>query len=145
MELVIYVDRLKDGSVEKFKGTISTDFLGTDPLFGSELSVSGEAYVTGEHLILKLQASTEAKLPCSICNGLTCVPLKLTDFYHAEPISEIPSVFDFSELLRQDLLLQLPLFAECEGNCPEREEIKKFLKKETSAALHNVQFPFSDL
>lgn len=149
MELVIYIDRLKDGLVEKFSGTTDTEFLGDDPSFDKTLTLSGEAYVTGDHLILKLQAKTMARLPCSICNELTEVPLSLSDFYHAEPLSDIPSVFNFSELLREDILLQLPLFVECGGNCPQREEIKKFLKKpaEESAkgSLHDVQFPFSDL
>lgn len=149
MELVIYVDRLKDGLVEKFAGTTNTEFLGKDPLFQENLTLSGEAYVTSDHLILKLQAKTVTWLPCSICNELTEVPLSLSDFYHAEPLSEIPSVFDFSELLREDILLQLPLFVECGGNCPHREEIKKFLKnpaeESVKGSLHDVQFPFSDL
>lgn len=143
MELVIYVDRLADGEVEKFEGTISSAFLGTDPGFQDTVSLSGEAYVAQDHLILKLQAKTAAKLPCSICNELTEVPLELTDFYHAEPLESIGSSFDFSNLLREDLLLQLPQFAECEGNCPEREKLKKFLNK--PATVDSSQFPFSSL
>ncbi len=145
MELVIYIDRLKEGQEETFDGTISTSFLGTDPSFQETLSLSGTAYVTGEHLILKLQANTAAWMPCSICNELTVVPISLTDFYHAESTKEIPSTFDFSDLLRADLLLQLPLFTECNGNCPERSTVEKFLKTHTNEATKSAQFPFSSL
>jgi len=141
MELTIYIDRLADGQEEVFEGTIPTSFLGEDPQFQETLTLSGKAYVTGDHLILKLEASTAAWLPCSICNEPTLVPLTLTNFYHAESTKEIPSVFDFSVLLRDDLLLQLPQFTECKGKCPERATIEKFLKEPTTGA----QFPFSIL
>ena len=145
MELIIYIDRLKEGQEDIFEGTTSTSFLGTDPVFQETLSLSGKAYVTGDHLILKLQASTAAWIPCSICNELTLVPITLTNFYHAESTKDIPSTFDFTELLREDILLQLPLFTECNGNCPERTTVEKFLKKPTSESAKNAQFPFSNL
>ncbi len=146
MELIVYVDRMKEGQEELFEGTLSTSFLGKDPGFEATLDLLGQAYVSGDHLILKLEAKTGAFLPCSICNEPVLVPLALTNFYHAEPLSEIPSVFDFSNLLREDLLLQLPLFAECGGNCPERQSIKNFLKETSEEdSTKSVQFPFSNL
>ncbi len=145
MELTIYIDRLSDGQEEVFEGTISSSFLGNDPKFQDTLSLAGKAYVTGDHLILKFQASTAAWLPCSICNEQTLVPVNLINFYHAESTKEIPSVFDFSKLLREDLLLQLPQFTECNGKCPERKNIEKFLKEPSLNASGNAQFPFSGL
>jgi uncharacterized metal-binding protein YceD (DUF177 family) len=149
MELVIYVDRLKEGQTETFSGDISSDFLGDDPSFQDNVKVSGQAYIAGDHLILKLQAETAAWLPCSICNQPTLVSSTLVDFYHAQPLEDVSSIFDFSSLLREDLLLQLPFFAECEGNCPERESLKKFLKTPSESSpdgsVFNVQFPFADL
>jgi uncharacterized metal-binding protein YceD (DUF177 family) len=141
MELTVYIDRLKDGQEEIFEGTIPTSFLGEDPKFQETLTFTGKAYVTGDHLILNFEASTGAWLPCSICNELVLVPLTLTNFYHAESTKEIPSVFDFSGLLRDDLLLQLPQFTECMGKCPERETVEKFFKQPCKSA----QFPFSSL
>ena len=145
MELTIYVDRLKEGQEELFEGTISTSFLGKDPLFQETLFLSGKAYVTGDLLILKLEAKTAAFLPCSICNEQVLVPLILRDFYHDKDLKEIPSVFDFSDLLREDLLLGLPQFAECGGNCPERQSIKNYLKEPSKEDTSSVQFPFSNL
>ncbi len=147
MELKIYIDRLKEGQKETFKGKISSDFLPKeqDLSFEKEIELSGEAYTAGDHLMIKLNAKILAFLPCSICNKPTEVPLILSDFYHAESIEEIPAgVFDFSELLRTDLLLQLPKFIECQGKCPERDTIKKYLKQEVSQK-DNTNFPFSIL
>ena len=147
MELKIYVDRLKEGQKETFKGTVSCDFMPKeqDLFFEKDIHLSGESYVAGDHLMIKLTARVLAFIPCSICNKPTEVPLILSDFYHAEPLEDISSsVFDFSELLRTDLLLQLPKFIECQGKCPERDSMKKYLKQET-AKTDNTHFPFSTL
>ena len=154
MELKVYIDRLKDGGEEKLSASISTAFLeieDSELTFDETLSLSGEAYVTDDHLILRFEAKTCAYVPCSICNSPVKIPILLSNFYHAEPIEEIPSaVFDFSEILREDILIQVPLFAECQnGNCPEREHVKNILKQTPSgqnpASSHSVQFPFSNL
>ena len=150
MELKIYTDRMRDGQGDSFKGTISTDTLipkELDVALSDNIEISGEAYLAGDHLILKLKAEATAKIPCSICNELVAVPITLDDFYHTEPLESIPAgVFDFSELLRNDLLLELPQFAECQGKCPEREGIKKFFKKTNEKnSSQNAQFPFSGL
>lgn len=152
MELKIYIDRLKDGRIEKLNGQFSTSCLGVEDLdisFHNLLSLEGEAYTTNDHLILRLQAKTCVFIPCAICNKLVEVPICMENFYHAKPLAEIPSaVFDFSQELREDLLLQIPQFAECnQGNCPEREQIKQYLKGEEQGALpsHSFQYPFSDL
>lgn len=147
MELKIYVDRLKEGKKEVFHGKISSDFMvqESDLFFDKDMELDGEAYVAGDHLIIKLTAKVLAYMPCSICNKPTAFPLILSDFYHAESLEDNPSpTFDFSELLRTDLLLQLPSFIECQGNCPERANIKKYLKQDT-AKNDNTHFPFSNL
>ncbi len=150
MELKIYTDRMRDGQGDSFKGTVVTDALipkEPDVTFSDTIELSGEAYSAGDHLILKLKAETFAWLPCAICNEPVKTPIILSDFYHTEPLESISNgVFDFSELLRNDLLLELPLFAECQGKCPQREDIKKFLTKtnEKDSSQH-AQFPFSGL
>lgn len=142
MELKIYVDRLKEGQIEKFSGETSSEILGTDPKLASTLFLSGESYIANDHLIVKLQAKTNAYLPCSICNQDVELPLIATDIYYALPIDEIGSIFDLSEIVREALLLEVPQFAECnQGNCPQREGVKKYLSKTTS----HMQFPFSSL
>ena len=141
---------MKEGDPDLFSGSIQANSLlptEKDLSFPAKIELSGESYLAGDHLIIKLEAKTEAKIPCAICNAQRDVPVVLHNFYHAEPIEEISSgIFDFSSLLREDLLLELPGFTECDGKCPERQNISKYLKnEETSASSHNIQFPFSDL
>ncbi len=99
-------------------------------------------------MILRLKAKTIAKIPCSICNELVTVPIEV-DVSHAEPLEEILSIFPFGPLLREDIFLQLPKFAECQNNCPERKNIQKFLKTPASPARSESeggsQFPFAGL
>lgn len=63
MELIVYVDRLKEGKKELFSGEISTDFLEDKNLFENTLSLAGEAYVSGDHLILRLRAKLQPSSP----------------------------------------------------------------------------------
>ena len=150
MELKVHTGRMKEGKAEVFSGDIQANSLlpnESDLLFPESLHLSGEAYLAGDHLIIKLEAKTSAELPCAVCNTPSKVPITLHDFYHAEPLEEISSgVFDFSDLLREDLLLELPQFTECKGSCPERENIVKYLKDGVKTpSSHDIQFPFADL
>lgn len=149
MELKIYTERLKDGEKDVFSGKVPPSFMPEekDLFFKDDIEFSGEAYVAGDHLIIKLVANTKARIPCSICNTLTEIPLQLENFYHAEPIENAASgVFDFSDFVRSDLLLALPAFAECGGKCPERTVIKKYLKEsDSSGSSTSTHFPFSGL
>ncbi|MGE5195829.1 MAG: YceD family protein [Anaerolineae bacterium] len=150
----IYIDRLKDGRSEKIEEQASSDFLDVQEeelSFPETVSIKAEAYLTDDHLIIHLSAKTLAKMPCSICNESILVPIHLSDFYHAEPLNELKSpIFDFTSLLREALLLQLPSFIECRGGkCPERETINKFLKDKDQPIQdlppHPTYFPFADL
>lgn len=154
MELKVYIDRLKEGAIEKFSGDIPSSFLDLidkDLVCDHPVHVKGDAYLANDHLIVNLELKATVKIPCSICNQMTEISLHVPDFTHAEPISLIKgSIFDLSELIREDILIQIPQFVECnQGNCPERETIKKFLKKKkedgTSKEATQVYYPFSDL
>jgi hypothetical protein len=148
MEMMIYVDRLKEGKKEIFTEEFSTDFLEDKDIFEGTLSLSGETYVSGDHLILRIRAKTVAKLPCSICNEFIPVPIKV-DISHVEALEDIRSVFNYGPLLREDIFLQLPKFTECQGKCPERERIQSFLKKPNATSSSDLstgaQFPFAGL
>ena len=95
-EFKILIDRLKGGQVQKIAGVFNPAFLEVDEpelQFRSPVSVKGEAYVTDADLILHLKASTVAKMPCAICNQMIETEIKIENFYHAEPIEEIPSAY----------------------------------------------------
>jgi hypothetical protein len=77
------------------------------------------------------------------------VPIKLSNFYHGEPLAEIRTgVYDFSQMLREAVLLEVPHFAECKGNCPQRVAVKKYLKQPMSPeeqAADEGYLPFAGL
>lgn len=142
----IFVDRLKDGKVEKISTQLNPEFLSVnekDLSFREPIAFSAEAYLAIDHLIFQFSALTQVSLPCAICNEMIPLPLEVKNTYHSFPLAELPTaIFDSTDLVRETILLQIPQFAECKnGKCPERESIKKFLKSSPSTA----HFPFAEL
>jgi hypothetical protein len=149
--LKIYIDRLKGGQILKIDEALSPDFLEIDEkdlLFEAPVQLKGKAYLANnEHLIIHLHIETTACIPCSICNDLIQIPIIIKNIYLTKPIVEIKgALFDIIDEVRESILLQTPPFTECNhGKCPERENLKQFLKpsqkKDTTDILH---FPFAD-
>jgi uncharacterized metal-binding protein YceD (DUF177 family) len=149
--LKIYIDRLKGGQTLKIDETFSPDFLDVDDedlLFEVPVQLKGEAYLANEHLIIHLNIETAACLPCSICNDLVRIPIVIKNIYLTEPLAEIKgAIFDLTCEIRESILLQTPLFTECHnGECPERENLKQFLKSPHKESKNDiVHFPFANL
>lgn len=145
----IYIDRLRDGKREEFSFSISHDFMGVcenELRIVGDLNAEGSAYTTDDYLIIQLNLSLKAELPCSICNEPVAYEIAIEDFYHAEPLEEIRgAVFDYSDLVREALLLEVPAFIECEGKCPQRSQIENFLSKEENVPEVKEYFPFESL
>lgn len=147
--LKICIDRLSSGKTEKIEGVINSSFLGVmekELQFPSPVVLSGEAYLADDHLIIHLNASTKARMPCAICNEMIETDLTVDHFYHAEAIEDIKgAVFDYSEPLREAILIELPRYIECRsGNCPERKAIAPYLRKSDKSDGES-QFPFAGL
>lgn len=145
----IFIDRLREGQVQKIEEIFQPSFFQIDEpelLFRSPVAVKGDAYLTDSELIIRLQAKTFSSIPCAACNQMVEVELKIENYYHAIPLTEIRSgVFDFSESLREDLLLELPKYVECNrGRCPERASLTPFLRPQ-SPQEKTTYFPFSDM
>lgn len=131
----IYVEQLRDGQIEALTECFPADFLDVKEealSFFDPVNIDGEAYLADDMLILHLNVSTIATMPCRICNEPVKVNVEINEFYHAEPLDEIKgSIFNFREILREAILLETPPTAEChEGKCPKRKTLQKFLKKE---------------
>ena len=147
----ILVDRLKGGQIEKIAESFDPSFLGIQEVelrFDAPVVVKGEAYLSEDELILHLKASTEAVMPCAVCNQMIKVELKIENFYHTQPLKEIPgAIFNYQEALREALLIELPQYVECRGSkkgkCPERASIASYLRVEKHA--EKTYFPFKDL
>lgn len=148
----IYIEQLRDGHIEKLDEVFRPDFLGVNEKelsFEDDISLKGEAYLAEDMLILNFNVKTKAILPCLICNAPVKVKVLIDQFYHAEPLEQIKgAVFNFKEILRETILLEIPRFAECEGRCPRRTEIAKYLKEpqeETAGSEEDEGYhPFAD-
>ncbi|MCC6127797.1 MAG: hypothetical protein IT584_01160, partial [Chlamydiae bacterium] len=139
----------RGGLTEAIDAALDPSFLDVQEaelLFPSPVLLKGEVYLTDEHLIIHLKASTKTVRPCAICNEATTTDLCVSNFYHTEMIQDIPSaVFDFREVLREALLIELPLVVECSsGKCPERKSIAPFMKSKERSE-NTTYFPFTDL
>lgn len=149
----IYVDQLRDGHTEQLNEEFPPDLMETneqDLKFLSPIKVSGEAYLAEHELVLHLDIETKAVIPCTICNEPVSVDVSVQGIYHAAPFEEIKSgIYVFTDVVREAILLETPRFAECEGKCPERKEIAKYLREEEASnnrlPPEEGQRPFANL
>ena len=141
--LKIYVDRLSDGQTEIIEETVSPELLEVkekDLKFEKSIKLSGKAYLAEDHLIIQLKVSTEATMPCLICNESIQKKISVPSFYHTEEVANIKGhIYDYTQPMREAILLELPYSIECMGNCPKRAELKSYLDN------GDTRFPFADL
>lgn len=129
----IYVDRLREGREEKISFTVDASFIGVPSEFLDPVRISGVAYLAHSHLILRLRIDTMMRMVCAMCNEFVNVQTAIDDFYQTVELAKIPHfVFNFEDLVRDAILLQLPHTVECNGgNCPDREQLQKYFSKES--------------
>lgn len=144
-QLKIYTEQLRSGKRETFDLTLPADFLDIheqELAFETPIQLKGEVYAADDQMIVHLKAKTEGKMPCSICNQTTPFSLKTEDIYHTIPFNEISTqIFDLTDLVREEIILLIPQFIECnQGHCPERPSVTKFIKEKS-----DHHFPFADL
>ena len=125
----IYIDRLRNGATEQISGTLSSDVIDVDEeelQFHHPVYVNCEAYLVKHELILNFEIKTIAQLPCKICNQLTMFDICVEKCYQSVPLKCIKSkVFDAVDIIREMILLEVPITVECNDNhCPERERLK---------------------
>lgn len=133
----IFVEQLRDGSTEEINETFTPDFLEInerDLSFTHPVNVQGQVYLADDMLVFHLDVDTIATIPCAICNNPADVEIKIEGLYHAVPLDEIKgAVYDFREILRETILLEVPILAECgQGKCPQRKSLEKYFKKESA-------------
>lgn len=146
----IYVDQLRNGETKEVDEQCAADFLDVSEenlSYIDPVTIKGEAYVATDTLVLHFALTAYARIPCSICNSPVKVEVQVDDFYHAEPLEEIKTgIYNFKEVVREAIILDTPLFAECnEGNCSSRKEIKKYLKQEEDPSSEDRYHPFANL
>ena len=145
----IFVEQLRHGHVEEIEIELPCEFLDVhekDLVYEEPIHVKGRAYLAEKELLLHFDIETEAQVPCSICNDKVTVPVMISNWLLDVPLEEIKTgVYSFKEPLRETILLETPSFAECGGNCPQRREVKKYLKEPSSTEESEGYHPFADL
>jgi hypothetical protein len=147
--LKISVDSLQIQEKIFIKEDLSPEFLGVsekDLQMDQPIHVEGQAYLSSDYLVINFSAKTYFQIPCKICNETVSLPLVEENYYDTVSLDDIKNgIYDFSEDLRQALLLKLPHFIECNnGSCPERNNIEKHLKK-TSKIKDDSYLPFENI
>lgn len=133
--LPIYLERLAHEHVEKISEALPPELFQlseSDELQAHDtVAVTAEAYVSDGFLIITYSVSTAFTTRCGFCNESFSLPVQLSHCTVEIPLDEIKhGYFDFSELLRQELLLQVPYYPLCGGEqCNNRAEVEKYLKK----------------
>ena len=132
----IYIDRLSEGKTETIDVNVDSAFLEVSDgnlFFPEQVLFQGSAYLADSHLVINLNVSTSYQTFCKICNDLILNPFTLKGLYITEEITNLSSkIFDLQEPLRDAILLEIPLFSECKGECPMRKELKKYFKQEST-------------
>lgn len=151
-EFKIFVEQLREGRERKISETLDPAFLDIDEpdlAFEKPVELEGVAYLAENELVLHWDVKAEALISCCICNEKVAVPLHVQNFYYSEPMDEIKSgVYNFKELLRETILIEVPLFVECNGgNCPLRKEYADYLKNPSDSQPDQEEgyHPFADL
>ena len=138
----IFVKRLRDGHDEAIQEVLDPDFIDiheADLLFKAPVVLQGNASVADEALVLILSVETEAIMPCAICNRPVPIKISIPHCCHTENLSELKGgIFDYKEVLREQILLEIPYKAECNGgDCPERASLAKYLTKKDNLGDHH--------
>ena len=150
----VYVDRVRDGNTDEISEELPSSFMDVhekDIRFEAPIFLTGEAYVTDDYLIVSLTIETEATLICSVCNEPFTFAISIHNMMHEEPLENIKeATFDILPLVRESILLEIPLYPQCGiTSCNRREEIEPYLKKEQSPEQEESQpnghNPFKDL
>lgn len=147
----IYIEQLREGHEEKINEKLDPSFLEInepDLIFDKPVKLEGVAYLAEHELVFHWDIRTEVIISCSICNEPVLVPIHIQNFYYSEPTKEIKTgIYNFKDLLRETILLEVPAFAECnDGKCPKRQEFQKYLKESSDQPSDDEGYqPFADL
>lgn len=147
--LRLFLDRIRAQGCEKIDVRLPPDFIDLheeELVFADPITVEGEVYLAGEEVVIALRAETVIRMPCAICNAPVALPLQ-NAWTSVEPVDSFRhGVIDLREMVRENLLIEVPLVAECEpGNCPERKVLAPYLRQEQEEREETGFHPFADL
>lgn len=144
-ELPIYIDRLRDGRVEKITEELDPkvlDISDSEIDWPGPVYVTGEAYLAEDFLLVSLSIKAEVLLHCRVCNEQFSYPITLSKIDQEVPLEEIhDAAFDALALIREVLLVEIPFYPQCGGAaCNNRSKLEKYFSKD-----HKLNNPFESL
>lgn len=150
---LLLIEHLKEGKSSSFEENFDPKTLSLDDKelsFKPPIHVKGVGYLAEDHIVIHVDVEGSAYLPCSVCNKPVNIPVILKNAYITKPLSDLSGgKLDFTEDLRETILLEVPSFAECnEGNCPDRAYIEKYLKHTAitpTQQKEDVYYPFNGI
>jgi uncharacterized metal-binding protein YceD (DUF177 family) len=104
--------------------------------FEAPIQVQGTAYKAGDAVVYYFQASTHASVSCTFCCEFFLLPLDVKIGNEALEPEELDGIenYDLWPIIRQELLLSLPNYAQCRPQgCPEREQYAHIIKNSSQA------------
>ena len=143
----ILIDRLKDGEKHLVEGVFAPAFLDIaekELQFRGPVRLKTEVYIADDHLVVCVSATTEAHMPCAVCNEMIAVPLKADHFYQTVPLKDVSAEYDVSGDIREALLIELPRTTECKGKCPQRDSLAPYMRSEKRSG-QTTHLPFAGL
>ncbi len=146
----IYIARLKEGIEEHLAESFDPSFMAVierDLVFKVPIHLKAHAAMADDNLVFRFCVDTEATMPCAICSQQVQVKIAINNFFHTENQEDIRGgIFNFKEILRETILLEIPLIIECHGgNCPERADMVKYMRKNKMDEEKEFYHPFTDL
>ncbi len=151
VKLNLYIDRLKEEKVEPINEALPASVLELEEAelqFSGKINIEGRTYLTEDFLVIDLNVNVDAHLPCAICNETLKIPIIVKkEQLTVEQESIKGAIYNYFPKVREAILLEVPSFVECEGNCPNRSEIKNYLSEDTreKKSTKDVNFPFANL
>jgi len=103
--------------------------------FEQAVHLTGEAYVVDGNLVVSFSSDATAKMVCAVCNEWCDVPLRSKGCHTVELADIKGDNWDIAQFVAQELLLEVPTYAECQGSCPHRDDIEKYLRKSDENSL----------
>ena len=145
-QLPLFIDRLTEGRTETIQESIDPVLLAIsdDEICCTEpVEVSGEAYLAEDFLVISLAIKARCGLVCRFCNESFSYPITISSRLEEVALEEIHGAcFDLLPLVRELVLLELPLYPQCGGeSCNNRSRIEPYLTKKDET----VHTPFKDL
>ena len=148
--LCVYLERLVSGRKQEFDELVEPDLLNLSDetlTFQDPVYVKGEAYLAEGWLILHLSVDTKVTVPCSLCNEPVAIDISVKGLIEEEAVETIHGgVFDFSDRIREVVLLEVPFYPQCGGaECSNRKDVEKYLAKNKDQGQDHWHHPFSEL